>query len=452
MIENNFYTREYLENQCNLNYLKYIVMEMGGRPSTRNKQQLIDLILDLQSGKPQPNVSKRGRPSNMSKGAPRPTFGKGFVTEVHDHSLEKEQYLVQGVYQINLDGNGYLRTVNYSISKKDVLVGYLLSHRYGLREGDFVVGYRNTSTSAKVLELGEIVSVNGQTEIMEKRPDFESISAVYPKKIINIDTSADKMLKVLQLFTPIGRGQRVIVSCSQGSAKAVFLKKLCWAMQTNNEDLHLMVLPMFERPEEIQDYLEYAPHAEVIGSTFDKDDAYQAQIALLAFERAKRLVECGKNVVLVIDDIVTLATSYAKTKTQGATEQFESVVLDFCKKFMCLARSAKENGSLTVIATYPQTGEEFNGKLYSLMEQTANCVIKLDETLIKRRIFPPIDVFESYTLRQELMLSDDCLLASENLRLIGTELLPTMQAVCLIANKTADIKSFAKELAKLTKI
>ncbi len=326
---------------------------------------------------------------------------------------EKEGNIFSGgVLEIVDDGYGFLRGESLLPGLNDVYVSQSQIRRFALRTGDYVTGQvRPPKDSEKYYGLLRVEAVNGlDPEVAKQRPYFENLTAVFPNRLLNLETSADNLSgRVINLLSPIGRGQRGLIVSPPKAGKTFLLKAIANGITTNYDDVHLMVALIGERPEEVTDMIR-SVEGEVIASTFDEPVEDHTRVAEMSLERAKRLVEGGTDVVILLDSITRLTRAYnlamppsGRTLTGG----IDPIALYPAKRFFGAARNTEEGGSLTIIATcLIDTGSRMDDVIYEEFKGTGNMELHLDRRLAERRIFPAIDVHRSSTRREELLLPE----------------------------------------------
>ncbi|HXH23152.1 MAG TPA: transcription termination factor Rho [Dehalococcoidia bacterium] len=323
-----------------------------------------------------------------------------------------------GVLEIVDDGYGFLRRDNFIASLTDVYVSQSQVRRFGLRTGDYVTGtVRPPKGDERYYSLLRVEAVNGvDPEVAKRRPYFEQLTAVFPEELIDLETSSDNLSqRIINLVSPIGRGQRGLIVSPPKAGKTFLLKNIAHGVSHNYSDIHLMVVLIGERPEEVTD-MRRSVDGEVIGSTFDEPVEDQTHVAEMALERAKRLVEAGRDVVMLLDSITRLTRAYnVAMPPSGRTLSggIDPIALYPPKRFFGAARNTDEAGSLTIIATcLIDTGSRMDEVIYEEFKGTGNMEVHLDRRLAERRIFPAIDIQRSGTRREELLLPPDYLRGS----------------------------------------
>ena len=320
-----------------------------------------------------------------------------------------------GILEIMEDGFGFLRQERFLPGPDDIYVSQSQIRRFGLRTGDRVSGQvRPPKESEKYFSLLRVEVVNGQDpEVARRRPHFDSLTPIFPRQLIDLETAPNVLsTRLLNLVAPIGRGQRGMVVSPPKAGKTMLLKAIANGITANYADIHLMVLLIGERPEEVTD-MRRSVNGEVISSTFDEEIDNHTKVSEMALERAKRLVESGRDVVILLDSITRLARAYnvamppsGRTLTGG----IDPVALYPPKRFFGAARNIEEGGSLTIIATcLVDTGSRMDDVIYEEFKGTGNMELHLDRKLAERRIYPSIDIQRSSTRREELLLDEQAL-------------------------------------------
>ncbi len=329
------------------------------------------------------------------------------------HAEQQGNTFCSGILEIMPDGYGFLRQDNLLPGSNDIYVSQSQIRRFGLYTGNMVAGQgRPPKASEKYFSLLRIEAINGiNPELAKNRPRFTSLTPTFPDKLINLETSAnDLSARLLNLIAPIGRGQRGLIVSPPKAGKTMLLKSIANAITTNYNDIHLMVCLIGERPEEVTD-MKRSAKGEVIGATFDEPVENQIRVAELALERAKRMVEGGKDVLILLDGITRLTRAYnLSVPPSGRTLSggIDPAALHPSKRFFGAARNMDEGGSLTIIATcLIDTGSRMDEVIYEEFKGTGNMELHLDRRLAERRIFPSIDIQRSGTRREELLLGEN---------------------------------------------
>jgi len=318
-----------------------------------------------------------------------------------------------GILEIMGEGMGFLRADHYLPGPNDIYVSQSQIRRFSLRTGDMVIGQiRPPKESEKYYGLLRVESINGlDPEEAKDRPKFEDLTPIFPLERFDLETDRHTLsTRLLNLIAPIGKGQRGLIVSPPKAGKTTVLKEVANAISKNYVQVHLMVALIGERPEEVTD-MDRSVDAEVIASTFDEPVASHVRAAEMALERAKRLVECGRDVVILMDSITRLARAYNLMVTpSGRTLSggLDPVALYPPKRFFGAARNLEEGGSLTIIATcIVDTGSRMDDVVYEEFKGTGNMELHLARRLQERRIFPAFDIERSSTRREELLLGPD---------------------------------------------
>ena len=341
---------------------------------------------------------------------------EALIVRVRQAEAEKEGIEVRGgILEIMNEGIGFLRSDNYKISDTDVYVSQAQLRRYDLRGGDLIIGHvRAPRESERHYGLLKVESVNGvDPEEARRRPTFESLTPIFPDKRFDLETNHNDLApRLINLITPIGRGQRGLIVSPPKAGKTTILKQLANSISTKYPDVHLMVALIGERPEEVTD-MDRSVDAEVIASTFDEPVTSHVRTAEIALDRAKRLVEIGRHVVILMDSITRLARAYnLVVNPSGRTLSggMDPSALYPPKRFFGAARNLEEGGSLTIIATcLVDTGSRLDDVVYEEFKGTGNMELHLSRKLQERRIYPAVDIERSSTRREDLLLGPDLL-------------------------------------------
>jgi transcription termination factor Rho len=340
---------------------------------------------------------------------------KEIVTEEKsDLEIARENgEITTGILEVLEDGFGFLRSDNYLTGSNDVYVSASQIRRFNLRTGDFVTGYtRNPKNNERFRGLVYVNQVNGyDPEAVKQRKRFEDLTPTFPRERISLETD-NIALRIIDLLSPIGKGQRGLIVSPPKAGKTTLLKQSALAMMKNNKDLHIIILLIDERPEEVTDIKEATEgnNIEVIYSTFDELPEKHIKVAEMTIERAKRLVESGEDVVILLDSITRLARAYNLLCTpSGRTLSggLDPASLYMPKRFFGAARNTKESGSLTILATaLIETGSKMDDVIFEEFKGTGNMELVLNRELQEKRVFPAIDLAKSGTRREDLLLSE----------------------------------------------
>jgi transcription termination factor Rho len=361
-----------------------------------------------------------------------------------------------GILDIVDDGYGFLRQERYLPGPNDVYVSQSQIRRFGLRTGDMVTGQvRPPKDSEKYHGLLRVEAVNGlDPEVAKRRPHFDTLTPIFPREMLDLETVPNNLTqRLINLVSPIGRGQRGLIVSPPKAGKTTVLKHIANGVTTNYPDVHLMVVLIGERPEEVTD-MKRSVRAEVASSTFDEPVEDHTAVAEMALNRAKRLVEGGRDVVILLDSITRLTRAYnLAVPPSGRTLSggIDPVALYPPKRFFGAARKIEEGGSLTIMATcLVDTGSRMDDVIYEEFKGTGNMELHLDRKLGERRIFPAIDVLRSGTRREELLMSEQTLqqvwLMRRMLAQIGSS--DAIEALLNRLAKTANNREFLTNLTK----
>ena len=380
---------------------------------------------------------------------------------LQEYTKQQGNIFCSGILDIMSDGYGFLRQNTLLPSSTNIYVSQSQIRRFGLRNGDMVAGQsRPPKNGEKYYSLLRVEVVNEiDPELAKGRPHFGSLTPIFPNKLINLETSANNLsTRLLNLIAPIGRGQRGLIVSPPKAGKTILLKSIANATSTNYSDIHVMVCLIGERPEEVTD-MERSIKGEVIGATFDEPVENQTRVAELALDRAKRIVEGGKDVLILLDGITRLTRSYnLAVPSSGRTLSggIDPAALYPAKRFFGAARNTDEGGSLTIITTcLIDTGSRMDDLIYEEFKGTGNMELHLDRRLSERRIFPAMDIQRSGTRREELLLDEDTLrqvwLLRRMVSMISSDSVNFAEATERVLDRLKKTKSNAEFLATLTK-
>ena len=366
-----------------------------------------------------------------------------------------------GILEIMSEGYGFLRQKTLLPSQDDVYVSQSQIRRFGLRSGDMVAGQgRPPKSGEKYYSLLRVEAINDiNPELAKSRPHFTSLTPTFPDKLINLETSPDDLsTRLLNFIAPIGRGQRGLIVSPPKAGKTMLLKAIANATTTNYNDVHLMVCLIGERPEEVTD-MKRSVKGDVISATFDEPVENHTRVAELALETAKRLVESGKDVLILLDGITRLTRSYnlamppsGRTLSGG----IDPAALYPPKHFFGAARNTAEGGSLTIIATcLIDTGSRMDELIYEEFKGTGNMEVHLDRRLAERRIFPAIDIQRSGTRREELLIDENSIkqvwLLRRMVSMVAADSVNFTETTERVLDRLRRTKTNAEFLANLTK-
>ncbi len=348
------------------------------------------------------------KPESLSK--------QDLILQVLQSDVEQEGHVFcQGILEIMNDGYGFLRQDTLLPNHADVYISPSQIRRFSLRNGDMVTGQgRPPKSNEKYFSLLQILAINHiNPEKSRERPHFGSLTPVFPDQAINLEHSPSELsTRLINMISPIGRGQRGLIVSPPKAGKTMLLKAIASATAANYNDIHLLVCLIGERPEEVTD-MKRSVKGEVIGATFDEMVENQTRVAELALERAKRIVESGKDVFILLDGITRLTRAYnLAMPSSGRTLSggIDPVALHPAKRFFGAARNTAEGGSLTILATcLVDTGSRMDDLIYEEFKGTGNMELHLDRRLAERRIFPAMDIQRSGTRREELLVDENSL-------------------------------------------
>jgi transcription termination factor Rho len=370
---------------------------------------------------------------------------------------------VAGILDV-LDNYAFVRTSGYLAGPNDVYVSMNMVRKNGLRRGDAVTGAVRVARESeggganqrqKFNPLVRLDSVNGgPVEDARKRPEFGKLTPLYPNQRLRLETSPEKLTtRVIDLIMPIGKGQRALIVSPPKAGKTTIMQDIANAITRNNPECHLMVVLVDERPEEVTD-MQRSVKGEVIASTFDRPPSDHTQAAELAIERAKRLVEQGKDVVVLLDSITRLGRAYNNASPASGrilSGGVDSTALYPPKRFLGAARNIEHGGSLTIIATaMVETGSTGDTVIFEEFKGTGNAELKLDRKIAERRVFPAVDVNPSGTRKDELLLSVDEFAVVHKLRRVLSGL-DSHQAIDLLMSQLRKTKTNYEFLVQVSK-
>ena len=333
--------------------------------------------------------------------------------------------VAHGIIEVLPDGYGFIRSDNYLPGENDVYVSPSQIRRFGLKTGDIISGNTRIKTQAeKFSALLYLTKINGVSPSeATKRANFEDMTPIFPNERLRLENGqSSTAMRIVDLLSPIGKGQRGMIVSPPKAGKTTLLKQVAQSVLKNNPEMHLLILLIDERPEEVTDIRESieGPNVEVIYSTFDELPEHHKRVSEMVIERAKRLVEHKKDVMILIDSITRLARAYNLTvPPSGRTLSggLDPAALHMPKRFFGAARNMREGGSLTILATaLVDTGSKMDDVVYEEFKGTGNMELVLDRKLSEKRMFPAIDILKSGTRREDLLLSKEEQEAVESMR------------------------------------
>ena len=394
--------------------------------SAMKKADLIELMLaedekDKAAGKsvqPKSVIITRASEETEKKEAPAKQ------EEKEEDKLDEDKYpaeldsgiAVNGILEVMPDGYGFIRSDNYLPGERDVYVAPSQIRRFGLKTGDILEGNTRIKTQGeKFAALLFVKSINGYTpEEAAKRWNFEDMTPIFPNERLHLELpGASVAMRIMDLLSPVGKGQRGMIVSPPKAGKTTLLKEVAKSVKRNNPEVHLIILLIDERPEEVTDIKEAieGPNVEVIYSTFDELPEHHKRVSEMVIERGKRLVEHKKDVMILIDSITRLTRAYNQTvPPSGRTLSggLDPAALHMPKRFFGAARNMREGGSLTILATaLVDTGSKMDDVVYEEFKGTGNMELVLDRKLSEKRVFPAIDIPKSGTRREDLLLAGD---------------------------------------------
>ena len=380
---------------------------------------------------------------------------------IRTQSEQNGNLVATGILSITGDGYGFLRSGGRADRAGDVYVSQSQIRRFGLRTGDQLAGHvRPPKDGERYFGLVRVDSVNDlEPETSRDRPHFERLTPIFPEEIIKMETVKTELSnRIIDLVSPVGRGQRGMIVSPPKAGKTTLLKQIANGVTANAPDIHLMVALIGERPEEVTDMMR-SVQGEVFSSTFDEPVEDHCKVAELALERAKRQVESGRDVVLLLDSLTRLTRAYnLAVPTSGRTLSggIDPVALYPPKKFFGAARNAENGGSLTILAAcLVETGSRMDDVIYEEFKGTGNMEVHLDRKLAERRVYPAIDISRSGTRREELLLDEETLkqvwLLRRMVSMVSSDAMHSAEATEKVIErlrKTKDNKEFLVNLGK----
>jgi transcription termination factor Rho len=358
-----------------------------------------------------PELKEKAASYNIELGTKYVKKGELITMIIDAHKRKYGLQEVSGILQMLPDGYGFLRGESYLPGEHDVYVPAQLIKQYDLRRGDRVIGKSKPNNKAdKFARLMEVVTINGyDPEVSRLRPHFGELTPIYPDERLMLEHGKDYLdCRVIDLVSPIGKGQRGLIVSPPKAGKTTVLKDIAAAIHANNPEVHLICLLVDERPEEVTD-MQRSVHGEVVSSTFDMPYENHISVAELVIERAKRMVEEGKDVVILLDSITRLARAYNLSMPASGrilSGGVDSTALYPPKKFLGAARNIENGGSLTILASaLVETGSKMDEVIFEEFKGTGNMELRLDRELADKRIYPAIDPVASGTRKEEILLN-----------------------------------------------
>lgn len=382
-------------------------------PYKYKKDELIDMILQNAASSEKEEEKKKEMISKSNEKIDIKDINMGDLSDKATEEIEKQETVnsADGILEIHTDGYGFLRTDNYLSGEEDIYISPSQIRRFRMKTGDKIFGVtRAPNPGERYKALLYVQSINGMNpETAKNRPDFDKLTPIYPIERLKLESTQDKLAtRLIDLISPIGKGQRGMIVSPPKAGKTSLLKMVANAIADNHPEVEIIVLLIDERPEEVTD-MKRSIKGDVVYSTFDELPHHHAKVAEIVLERAKRLVEHGKDVVVLLDSITRLARAYnliipatGRTLSGG----LDPGALHLPKRFFGAARKMEEGGSLTILATaLVETGSRMDDVIFEEFKGTGNMEIHLDRKLSEKRIFPAVDINRSSTRKEELLLT-----------------------------------------------
>lgn len=462
------FTYEMLDKE-HLSSIRELGRQIGVRsPSSLPKDELIDQIIRIQKGELSPvTASKRGAPPKIrvdishffrekteERAEPKPDAQRGYRYRrqvppiVRDHDALE----IEGVLEQHVSGYGFLRVNNYENSKDDCYVSLQSIRQYNLRRGDKVRALaRPNNEGAPALQ--QVLAINDcDPEVFRNRANFDDLVPYYPTERLKLereDMEGDAAIRCVDLFCPVGKGQRGLIVAPPKTGKTTILKKIAQSIEKNHPEVKLFLLLIDERPEEVTD-MKRSIQGVVVYSTFDEDPLHHIRAAELVLNRSKRLVEVGKDVVILMDSITRLARAYNVTVNSSGkllSGGLDPAALPGAKRIIGSARNIENGGSLTILSTaLVETGSRMDDVIYEEFKGTGNMELHLSRELSEKRVFPAIDLYKSGTRKEELLLSPKELDAVFKIRRLLSERQDASESLISMLQKTKSNADFVEKV------
>ena len=422
--------------------------------STMKKKDLVEALLLASNEADKPT---RTRKTSKKEDVSEAENNENAVNE--EETAEEQTKRTDGILEVLSDGYGFVRCENYLPGTDDVYVSPSQIRKLNLKTGDIIVGTnRRNNPTDKFAALQVVETVNGYSlEEAVARTNFEDLTPVFPDERIHLErANSSNAMRIVDLISPIGKGQRGMIVSQPKAGKTTLLKEIARSVKESNPDMHIIILLIDERPEEVTDIKEAieGKNAEVIYSTFDELPEHHKRVSEMVIERAKRLVEHKQDVMILLDSITRLSRAYNLTvPPSGRTLSggLDPAALHMPKRFFGAARNMREGGSLTILATaLVETGSKMDDVVFEEFKGTGNMELVLDRKLSEKRVFPAIDIAKSGTRREDLLLSEDELRAVDIMRK-GLNGMRSDEAVENILNLFARTKSNKEVIAQVGK-
>ena len=422
--------------------------------SAMKKDQLVDLLVEMEEKQSKENAAKSEKNEAESEKAKSEEKAEPNMAEL-DSGIA-----ASGILEVMPDGYGFIRCENFLPGENDVYVAPSQIRRFGLKTGDIVEGNTRIKTqNEKFSALLYIKRINGYTpEVAQKRGNFEDMTPIFPDEKIKLDIpGAPVSMRIMDLISPVGKGQRGMIVSPPKAGKTTLLKSVAKCVKYSNPDMHMIILLIDERPEEVTDIREAieGDNVEVIYSTFDETPEHHKRVAEMVIERAKRLVEHKQDVIILLDSITRLTRAYNQViPPSGRTLSggLDPAALHMPKRFFGAARNMREGGSLTILATaLVETGSKMDDVVYEEFKGTGNMEMVLDRKLSEKRVFPAIDIPKSGTRREDLLLTPEELDAINSMRKAfnGMKAEDAVDKVIDLFSKTRNNKEFVEMMKKI---
>ena len=410
------------------------------------------------------HLDKESEKRSMENHLDRESEKRPMENHVRKDGARQEEAVIEanGILEVMPDGFGFIRCENYLPGDDDVYVSPAQIKRFNLKTGDILKGHvRAKRETDKFGALSFLESVNGYSlDVISRRKNFEDLTPIFPNERIHLESKGGKSnlaMRIVDLVSPIGKGQRGMIVSPPKAGKTTLLKQIARAITNNNPEMHLIILLIDERPEEVTDIKEAieGENVEVIHSTFDELPEHHKRVSEMVIERAKRLVEHGRDVTILLDSITRLARAYnlivppsGRTLSGG----LDPAALHMPKRFFGAARNMREGGSLTVLATaLIETGSKMDDVVYEEFKGTGNMELVLNRKLQERRVFPAIDILKSGTRREDLLLTAEEMKASYIMRKAtnGMKAEESAERIIDLFYKTKDNQEFIDQIQKI---
>ncbi len=428
--------------------------------SAMKKEQLVDVLVAKEAEQTKASVSTKETSVSAEKSEEDADKGKGEEKAEANIAELDSGIAAGGILEVMPDGYGFIRCENFLPGENDVYVAPSQIRRFGLKTGDIVEGNTRIKTqNEKFSALLYIKRINGYTpEVAQKRGNFEDMTPIFPDEKIKLDIpGAPVSMRIMDLISPVGKGQRGMIVSPPKAGKTTLLKSVAKCVKYSNPDMHMIILLIDERPEEVTDIREAieGDNVEVIYSTFDETPEHHKRVAEMVIERAKRLVEHKQDVIILLDSITRLTRAYNQViPPSGRTLSggLDPAALHMPKRFFGAARNMREGGSLTILATaLVETGSKMDDVVYEEFKGTGNMEMVLDRKLSEKRVFPAIDIPKSGTRREDLLLTPEELDAINSMRkgFSGMKAEDAVDKVIDLFSKTRNNREFVEMMKKI---